>query len=149
MTQTNAFSELAGKKLGPTPWLELTQDRVTAFGGVTLDFDPHHIDPRQAKNGPFGVAVAQGFLTLSLLTHFVEKLPGNTMPEQNVNYGFNKVRFIKPAVVGSKLRAYFTCVGAEQRAPGQHLMTFETIIESDADGGTPVLAAEWLTLVYA
>lgn len=148
MTNSQSFTELEGLELGPTPWMELTQDRVTAFGGVTLDFDPHHIDPRQAKNGPFGVAAAQGFLTLSLLTHFIEQVPDRRIPKQHINYGFNKVRFIRPAVVGTKLRASFKCSSVVERSPGQFLLTFDTLIESDADENAPVLAAEWLALIH-
>ena len=147
MSAAKPITPEPGTVMGPTDWLEMTQDRVTAFGGVTLDFDPHHIDPRQAKNGPFGKAVAQGFLTLSLLTYFAGEIPEGEFPEQNINYGFNKVRFIRPAGVGERLRATFTCRESVERSPNMTQVTFDVLVESDLDGGTPVLAAEWLAIV--
>ena len=77
-TATLTLTELEdhiGHPPRPSPWLELTQGMVTAFGGVTLDFDPHHIDPEQAQNGPFGKAAAHGFLMLSLISHFGQQSP--------------------------------------------------------------------------
>ncbi|TQV86131.1 MaoC family dehydratase [Exilibacterium tricleocarpae] len=148
MQNVSNYDDLAGQDLGVTPWLELTQDRITAFGGITLDFDPHHIDPRQAADGPFGVAAAQGFLTLSLLTHFAGMLADRRVPRQHINYGFNRVRFIRPAVVGSRLRAAFKCRSVSEREPGQYLLVFDVTVEADNDD-KPVMTAEWLALIHA
>ena len=140
------LKSLIGQSIGMSPWFEMTQDRVTAFGGVTLDFDPHHIDPRQAETGPFGVAVAQGFLTLSLLTHFIETTPSKLDIAQHINYGFNKIRFIQPAVVGHHLQANFTLSNVQDRGESAHLITF-TVEVSSREAGHVVLAAEWLAMV--
>lgn len=146
MIAVSDFKALIGKSIGMSPWFEMTQDRVTAFGGITLDFDPHHIDPRQAQKGPFGVAVAQGFLTLSLLTHFVETTPSKLDFRQHINYGFNKIRFIQPAVVGHHLQANFILSNVQDRGENAHLITF-TVEVSSREAGHVVLAAEWLTMV--
>lgn len=140
------LAQRIGEETGVSDWFELTQDRVTAFGGVTLDFDPHHIDPLQAKAGPFGVPTAQGFLTLSLLTHFVSTTPSTIDFRQNINYGFDRVRFVRPAKVGHHLRARFVLKAVDTRRPGTVLLTLESTVESREDEAA-VLAADWLVLL--
>lgn len=135
-----------GETVGISPWFELTQDRVTAFGGITLDFDPHHIDPAQAANGPFGVPTAQGFLTLSLLTHFIATTPSTVNFRQHINYGLNRVRFIRPVPVGHHLRARFELAAAEPRGDEGALMTMTVTVES-RELEAPVMVAEWLALL--
>lgn len=141
-----ALTARIGEETGVSDWFELTQDRVTAFGGVTLDFDPHHIDPAQAKSGPFGVPTAQGFLTLSLLTHFVSTTPSTISFAQNINYGFDRVRFVSPAKVGHHLRARFVLKAVDTRREGMVLLTMATTVESREDQAV-VLAADWLVLL--
>jgi acyl dehydratase len=138
--------DMVGTELGCSDWLALTQDRVTAFGGVTLDFDPHHIDPLQAARGPLKKAAAQGFLTLSLLTHFITTMPPRIRFQQNINYGLDKVRFIKPAFVGDRFRARFRIDAIEPRAPGMCKLTLGVAIESEAEQHV-VLAAQWYSIL--
>lgn len=139
---------MLGQVVGVSPWLELTQDRVTAFGGVTLDFDPHHIDPQQAASGPFGKAAAQGFLTLSLLTHFAASAPTLVAFRHHINYGLNRVRFIRPALVGHHLQASFRLAGCDPRGAAAALLTFDVTVSS-RELGEPVMVAEWLALLTA
>lgn len=146
MTNIEELREMIGQDWGHTPWLELTQDRITAFGGITLDFDPHHIDPMQAAKGPFGKPAAQGFLTLSLLTHFIENVPLKVEFHQNINYGLNRVRFIAPALVNDKLRAEFTLQDVAERKPGELLMTLAVTVVIDGKE-RPAMTAEWLVLI--
>ena len=99
------FSAALGSQLGPTEWLEITQDRVDLFADATDDHQWIHVDPERAANGPFGATIAHGLLTLSLLPHFSAQLyrvDGITLA---VNYGYNKVRFVNPVKVGAKIRA--------------------------------------------
>jgi acyl dehydratase len=105
------FSELAefvaaeGSQLGPTDWLEVTQDRVNLFADATDDHQWIHVDPERAANGPFGGTIAHGLLTLSLLPHFTHQLYTVDNVAMAINYGYNKVRFITPVPVGAKVRA--------------------------------------------
>jgi len=101
-----AFEDATGTTLGPTDWVEVTQDRIDLFADATDDHQWIHVDPDRAAGGPFGSTIAHGLLTLSLLPRFMHDLyrvEGVTMA---VNYGFNKVRFITPVPVGAKLRAH-------------------------------------------
>ena len=99
------FVAAQGTELGPTDWLEVTQDRVNLFADATDDHQWIHIDPERAANGPFGGTIAHGLLTLSLLPHFTHQLYTVDNVAMAINYGYNKVRFITPVRVGAKIRA--------------------------------------------
>jgi acyl dehydratase len=104
----NDLSEFAAAKgtvLGPTDWLEISQDRVNVFADATDDHQWIHVDPERAASGPFGGTIAHGLLTLSLLPHFSHHLYRVDNIALAVNYGYNKVRFITPVKVGAKIRA--------------------------------------------
>ena len=99
------FVAAQGSQLGPTEWLEVTQDRVNLFADATDDHQWIHVDPERAAKGPFGGTIAHGLLTLSLLPHFTHQLYTVDNITMAINYGYNKVRFITPVRVGAKIRA--------------------------------------------
>ncbi|MGB3231298.1 MAG: MaoC family dehydratase [Mycobacterium sp.] len=99
------FTAAEGTQLGPTEWLEITQDRVNLFAEATDDHQWIHVDPERAASGPFGETIAHGLLTLSLIPHFTHQLYSVDNVAMAINYGYNKVRFITPVRVGAMLRA--------------------------------------------
>jgi acyl dehydratase len=105
------FSDLSelvaaqGSELGPTEWLEITQERVNVFADATDDHQWIHVDPEKAAAGPFGGTIAHGLLTLALVPHFSHQLYTVQGIALAVNYGYDKVRFINPVKVGAKIRA--------------------------------------------
>lgn len=99
------FVAAEGSALGPTEWLEITQDRVNLFADATDDHQWIHVDPERAAGGPFGGAIAHGLLTLSLLPRFSHDLYRVDNIAMAINYGYNKVRFINPVKVGARIRA--------------------------------------------
>lgn len=99
------FVAAAGSQLGPTEWMEITQDRVNLFAEATDDHQWIHVDPERAAAGPFGGTIAHGLLTLSLLPHFTHQLYRVDNVALAINYGYNKVRFITPVKVGANVRA--------------------------------------------
>lgn len=101
----NEFAAAQGGQLGPTEWMEISQDRVNLFADATDDHQWIHIDPQRAADGPFGGTIAHGLLTLSLLPHFSHQLYRVDGIKLAVNYGYNKVRFITPVKVGARIRA--------------------------------------------
>ena len=108
------FVAAEGTQLGPTEWLEITQDRVNLFADATEDHQWIHVDPARAADGPFGGTIAHGLLTLSLLPHFTHRLYSIDNVAMAINYGYNKVRFITPVRVGAKLRARAEIAGVAQ-----------------------------------
>ena len=99
------FVAAQGSQLGPTDWLEVTQERVNLFADATDDHQWIHIDPERAASGPFGGTIAHGLLTLSLLPYFTSQMYTVGNIAMAINYGYNKVRFVTPVKVGAKVRA--------------------------------------------
>ncbi len=100
----DTFPSLVGQHLGYSGWHRIDQDRVNLFADATGDHQWIHVDPERAASGPFGGAIAHGYLTLSLvpvLLGEVLEVEGTTF---GVNYGCNKVRFPSPVPVGSSVR---------------------------------------------
>jgi acyl dehydratase len=145
MTPADLQSRI-GTELGCSDWLEVDQARIDEFARVTEDHNFIHVDPERAAATPFGSTIAHGLLTLSLIVklcfEFVPKLD-NT--ELLLNYGFDKVRFVAPVPVDSRIRARATLGGLTERQPGQWLVNMHVVIEIDGQS-RPALAADWLSL---
>lgn len=140
------LQDLVGVELGPTEWLEVTQERIDAFAAATGDPQWIHTDPERAAEGPFGTTIAHGFLTLSLCVPLLGELlpPAETMV---VNYGVNRVRFPAPVPSGSRIRGRFRVLGAQESAVGERV-TIEATIECEGVD-KPVCVAELVTLAVS
>lgn len=138
---------LAGTDLGWSEWLEVTQDRVNLFADATDDHQWIHTDPERAKDGPFGGAIAHGFLSLSLAVTFWTELLDVTGVTTKVNYGLDKVRFISPVKVGARVRMNAVIAEVTEIAGGYQLAVDQTI-EIDG-GGKPAVVARGLYRFYA
>ncbi|MBZ0129025.1 MAG: MaoC family dehydratase [Rhodobacteraceae bacterium] len=143
----DAYMALAGQELGTSDWFEIDQSRINAFADVTEDHQFIHIDPVRAKaETPFGDAIAHGFLTLSLLSHLnMQVLPDIEGRAMTINYGMNKLRFLNPVKVGSRVRSKVTMQSATEKAPGQLLVQYEAVVEIEGVD-KPALVAEQLAL---
>src|SRR5690606_23513649 len=110
------LNDYVGKESGVTDWFEITQDRVNRFADVTEDHQFIHVDPERAKETQFGGPIAHGFLTLSMLSYFGAQgaAVGVEGAMVRINYGLNKVRFLTPVRVGSKIRARYKLLSAEE-----------------------------------
>ena len=150
MTTTIAYDAVAGltgTDLGWSEWLEITQDRVDLFADATDDHQWIHTDPERAKDGPFGGAIAHGFLSLSLATKFWTDLLDVDGVTTKVNYGLDKVRFVSPVKVGAKVRMTAVVAEVTEVAGGYQLTVDQTI---EIEGGTkPALVARGLYRFYA
>ena len=142
-----------GQPDGTGEWLEVTQERINAFAEVTEDHQFIHVDPEAcATMSPFGVPIAHGFLTLSLLTKLAESVPQPAERLEGVvmglNYGFEKVRFVNPVKVGSRIRASAVLTGVDAKDPSTLQVTKTYTVEIEGES-KPALVADWITrLVY-
>jgi len=120
---------LVGQQLGPSDWVEITQEKVNQFADATGDHQWIHVDVERAtKESPFGGPIAHGYLTLSLTPLFMPQMMKITGFGMGVNYGTEKVRFPSPVPVGSKVRASAVVDSVTEVAGGiqmQTTMTFE------------------------
>ena len=144
-----AFHAAIGEEVGVSRWFDMPQSRIDQFADVTEDWQFIHIDPnRAAAETPFGGAIAHGFLSLSLLSAMAyDALPEVEAKTMGVNYGFDKLRFLSPVPAGSKVRARFTVMEAEERRPGELTLKYAVAMEIEGES-KPALAAEWLTRQY-
>ena len=138
---------LIGTELGVSDWFQIDQSRIDAFADATLDHQFIHVDPEKAKHTPFGGTIAHGFLTLSLLPYLVTGLGvGMENAVMGLNYGFDKIRFLAPVKVGSRVRARARLADFVEKAPKQFLIIQEITIEIEHEA-RPALVAQWLTMV--
>ena len=140
------LQSLVGQPLGTSAWIAIDQPRIAAFAEATEDRQWIHLDPARAAAGPFGTTIAHGFLTLSLLPHFLETAFRIDDARMGVNYGLNRVRFPAPVPVGSRLRSHLTLLAWEAIAGGAQL-TVEASIEREGSP-KPVCVAEALSRVF-
>lgn len=150
MTTTVAYDDLpslVGADLGYTDWMEISQERVNTFAEAASDHQWIHTDPERAKDGPFGAAIAHGFLTLSLLIPLWTELLEVEGVGTKVNYGLDKVRFVSPVPVGARIRMTATIVEVTE-VPGGYQLTVDVTIETEG-GSKPAVVARSLQRFYA
>jgi acyl dehydratase len=136
-----------GNELAVSDWITITQQQVNQFAEATGDHQWIHVDVERAKAGPFGAPIAHGFLTLSLLPRFFESSFEIVESRMGVNYGLNKVRFMAPVPVGSKLRARMKLLKCEPVDNNGVQMTWEVAIEREGSA-KPVCVAESIARRY-
>lgn len=130
-------------------WIEITQAMVNCFAEATGDHQFIHVDPARAAETPFGGTIAHGFLSLSLMPMLAQKagVPKLEGTKMGVNYGGNKVRFIQPVPVGSRVRGRFTLRKFVERKAGVWEQVQEYVLEIQGQE-KPALIAEWISLTY-
>ena len=137
----SSLRDMVGVELGPTDWLEVSQERIDMFAQATDDHQWIHVDPARAAEGPFGTTIAHGYLTLSLCAPLLSQaLAGLTDSSMGINYGTNKVRFPAPVPAGSRIRARATVVAVDD-VPGGEQAVVVTTVEREG-GEKPVCVAE-------
>lgn len=138
-----------GQPEGSGDWFEIDQARINAFADITIDQQFIHVDPEKAAQlSPYKVPIAHGFLTLSMLTHLAGSLPRK--PEwyegvvMGINYGFDKVRFVSPVKVSSRIRVSSVLADVQLKDPNTIQMTRTMTIEVDGED-RPACVADWVT----
>jgi acyl dehydratase len=143
-----ALKEFVGKELGVTDWFRLAQERIEQFAQATEDPQWIHLDRvRASKESPYGGTIAHGFLTLSLMSHFVhEVMRIESGLRLAVNYGLNRVRF--PAVVpaNSRIRARVGLL-AFKEISGSVEAIYSVAVEIEG-AEKPGCVAEWIVRYY-
>lgn len=137
---------LAGQEFPPSPWIEITQERVNLFADATNDHQFIHVDPDKAAKSPFGGTIAHGFLSLSLLSYLNAQsaiIPDGLV--MAINYGSDKVRYLAPVRVGKRIRSRQKLLEASEKKPGQWLAKIAVTVDIEGET-TPALVAEILSL---
>jgi acyl dehydratase len=143
-----SLSDFAGREIAVTDWLTVTQERIRDFAEVTEDRQWIHMDRERAKReSPFGTTIAHGFLTLSLVSHFMrEAIEIRSGARMGINYGLNRVRFPSPVRADSQIRARVSLLSMKE-LPNAVEATFAISVEGQ-DSDKPHCVAEWIVRYY-
>lgn len=143
-----SLRDLIGREITVTEWFPVTQDRIQQFAEVTEDRQWIHVDREQAQiESPFGTTIAHGFLTLSLLSHFMKQaIQIRAGVRMTVNYGLNRVRFPSPVRADSQIRARFTLRSLQDLPDGLEAI-FDARLESQG-AEKPCCVAQWVVRYY-
>ena len=147
-SRTETLAELqarVGTELGVSDWARIDQAAIDSFAKLTGDTYFIHVDPeRAARETPFGGSIAHGFLTMSMLSNMAYQVcPFVAGTKTSLNYGFNRLRFVSPVPVNSRVRGRFL-LKALDLPPGRWQATWSVTIEIEG-GAKPAIVAEWVT----
>ena len=136
----------AGEELGVSAWHEVTQARIDAFAAATDDYERIHVDPERARDTPWGVTIAHGLYTLSLGPKFLYEIFAMEDVPLALNYGFDRVRFVSPLPVGSRVRMRATLTSVDE---GDGHVTARIAQTFEREGQErPICVAESVVLYY-
>jgi acyl dehydratase len=143
-----ALKPLVGQEISVTDWFNVTQERIQQFADATLDHQWIHVDVERARReSPFKAPIAHGFLTLSLLPHFMHQaLEIKQGVRLGVNYGLNRVRFVSPVRAGSNIRGRIVLQSLKDVQDGMEAV-FNATLEVEG-GKKPCCVAEWVVRYY-
>jgi acyl dehydratase len=134
--------ELIGKPVGPSDWVEVSQEDIDKFADVSRDHQWIHTDVERAeRESPFGGTVAHGNLTLSLVDGLRGQLIKQDGVTMGINYGWNRVRFPAPVPAGSKVRATAEVISVDDVGGGWWQVVTKFVLEREG-GEKPVCVAE-------
>ena len=139
------IADAAGEELGVSEWIAVTQERIDLFADASGDRQWIHVDPERAADGPFGATVAHGYLTLSMLPFLGAQVFAFAGDVARVNYGLNKVRFVAPVKVNSKIRDRVELLTVEDIDKGQRATLQHTVEIKGSD--KPACVAETVVLL--
>jgi len=148
VSNPQSLKEFVGQEIGVTEWFRLTQERIALFAEATEDRQWIHLDQKRAsEESPYGATIAHGFLTLSLLSHFLR----TAIQIQNgvrlaVNYGLNRVRFPAAVRADSRIRARVALLALKELSDSLEA-AYSVTIESE-QSEKPACVAEWIVRYY-
>jgi acyl dehydratase len=146
----NALKDFVGREIAVTDWLAVTQERINLFAEATEDRQWIHVDRERAeRESPYKTTIAHGFLTLSLVAHFMQQaIKIRDGLRMAVNYGLNRVRFMSPVRSGSRIRARIVLLALKD-IPGDAVeAVFAVTIECEGSG-KPCCVAESIVRYYS
>ena len=139
------IEEYIGKDLGTTDWFTVDQDRINKFADATEDHQFIHVDPERAIP-IFGSTIAHGFLSLALTAGIGKDIAlvidGAKM---GLNYGLDKVRFLSPVPVNSRVRMSSVVMNITEKNPGNFLVKSSVTMEIEGVE-KPAFIAETLSM---
>ncbi len=143
-----ALGEFVGREIGVSEWLQISRERIAEFAEATEDRQWIHLDRERATaESPYGTTIAHGFLTLSLISHFIhDVIRINGGVRLAVNYGLNRVRFPTAVKVDSRIRASVLLQSVKEI--GESVEATYRVTVSSEGSEKPSCVAEWIVRYY-
>ena len=149
ISNIDELKELIGKPIGPSDWVEVTQEDIDKFAEVSGDDQWIHVDVERAeRESPFGTTVAHGNLTLSLIDGFRRQLIRQEGVTLGINYGWNKVRYTSPVPAGARIRASLETLSVDEKGGGWYQLEQKWTVEIEGQE-KPALFAESVVRLLA
>ena len=144
-----SLKELVGREFEVTEWFVVSQDRIALFAEATEDRQWIHVDrARASEESPYGTTIAHGFLTLSLISHFLKSaIQIQSDVRFAVNYGLNRVRFPAAVRADSRIRARVVLLGLKELSDSVEAVYGVTIECEQSE--KPACVAEWIVRYYS
>lgn len=128
-----AFQDI---KLGDTAELSKTisEADVYAYAGLSMDFNPLHVDEEFSRTTRFGRRIAHGMLSAGLISAVI----GTALPGKNSIYLGQTLKFTAPVFIGDTLTARAEVIEKREDKGILKLKTTvfnqkkETVIEGEA-----------------
>ena len=137
-----------GQEVAVSEWTTITQAQIDQFAQATGDHQWIPVDPQRAAEGPFGTTIAHGYLTLSLVPKFFDSAMRIDNVRMSINYGLNKVRFMAPVPVNSRLRARISLLACDPVENQGFQQTWQVLVEREGSD-KPVCVAETIARRFA
>lgn len=136
--------DLVGRQLGVSEPRTVTQEEVNQFADITHDHQWIHVDVERAKAGPFGGTIVHGFLTLALVPRLLADILTVENFSMGINYGLDRVRFVKPLRPGTEIQGVAALVSAKRidagGGPGGVQAKANVVVEFADDAATCCVA---------
>lgn len=110
-------------RIGDTAELSKTisEADVYGFAGISMDFNPLHVNEEFARSTRFGKRVVHGMLTASLISAVI----GTTLPGKNTVYLGQTLKFTAPVFIGDTVTAVVEVTG---KVEGKGIIKLKTTV---------------------
>jgi acyl dehydratase len=135
-----------GQELGISGWVAVTQADIDDYARLTGDDHWIHVDVERARaEMPGGKTIAHGLFILSFAPVLQRQIYRIERRGRGFNYGYDRVRFVSPVPVESRVRLKQTLVAADRHDKGTRIEIEATI---EIEGVTrPAIVARNLLLI--
>jgi acyl dehydratase len=148
IASAESLKDFVGREIATSDWIEITQERIAQFAEATGDRQWIHLDAERARReSPYGIPIAHGFLTLSLLSFLMQHaIQFEKTGRRAINYGLNRVRFPSAVRSGSRIRGRFSVASYKDIGDAVELVLGVTV---ECEGSEkPACIAEWVVRHY-
>jgi 3-hydroxybutyryl-CoA dehydratase len=116
------FDKLAvGDVFAGTRGRTITETDIALFSAVSGDWSPLHNDAAFAAEGPFGSRIAHGLLLVSMMTGLAPISARAVI----ALYGFDRIRFVKPVLLGDTITYTSRVSALEPKGDGRGVADLE------------------------